>query len=293
MGTGRADYSRWATAFAGARRAAPRGGGPAPAHTGSVRGPDGGLPAPAQDRGAACVAAGGVGARATRSSGSTRWHGSRVGPGSGRSAGRCGGVSFGCVSRAWADGPFRLNGGRGTLARCDRWVAGSGWCGSRARADHCNRHLQPACGRVAGNTLGRGSAMSARVAHLWWTLFPALLALQSLAGLGLAWWIWARSGPPGDRHVPLGRLREFRFADELVWLPIVAIVIVVLPLGGALTRAAGNVLFFMGGFVRPAGSGCVRSSSGGHAAVRARRRGDTRPVTVSFRACRRTGHGCR
>jgi hypothetical protein len=106
-------------------------------------------------------------------------------------------------------------------------------------------------GRLAAGSPGTpwaaDPALPERVAHLWWTLFPALLALQSLAGLGLAWWIWVRSGPPGERRVPLGRLREFRFADELVWLPIVAIVIVVLPLGDALTRAAGNVLFFMGG----------------------------------------------
>ena len=106
-----------------------------------------------------------------------------------------------------------------------------------------------------GSPWAADPAMPERVADLWWTLFPALLALQSLAALALAWWIWARSGPLDERRVPLRRLREFRFADELVWLPIVATVVLLLPLGDALTRAAGNMLFFMGGLYTLRGIG--------------------------------------
>jgi hypothetical protein len=157
---------------------------------------------------------------------------------------------------AWRQGAFL---GRGLMA-LSAAAAGVGlWLGATGGwrvLDGAARERVQTIATDTFNRLSSGSpgtpwaadpAMPERVAHLWWTLFPALLAMQSLAGLGLAWWIWARSGPPGDRRVPLGRLREFRFADELVWVPIVAIVIVVLPLGGALTRAAGNVLFFMGG----------------------------------------------
>ena len=97
-----------------------------------------------------------------------------------------------------------------------------------------------------------------RVANLWWMLFPALLALQSLAALGLAWWAWTRSGPQDDpRRVPLARLREFRFADELVWVPIVALVLILLPWTGALVRAAANVLLFMGGLYTLRGIGVL------------------------------------
>jgi hypothetical protein len=157
---------------------------------------------------------------------------------------------------AFRPGPFL---GRGLMAVTGS-AAGVGlWLGVTGGWKALDTAARQRVQAIATETFGRlaaGSpgtpwaadpAMPERVAHLWWTLFPALLALQSLAGLGLAWWIWVRSGPPGERRVPLGRLREFRFADELVWLPIVAIVIVVLPLGDALTRAAGNVLFFMGG----------------------------------------------
>jgi hypothetical protein len=59
-------------------------------------------------------------------------------------------------------------------------------------------------------------------------LFVALLALESLTVLALAWGLYhrisrTRIGPP------LGRLRDFRFADELVWGLIVGIVFVILP----------------------------------------------------------------
>lgn len=60
------------------------------------------------------------------------------------------------------------------------------------------------------------------------TAFPALLALQSIAALALAWAMYhrfsrVRLGPP------LGALREFRFNDQLVWGLIVGLVIFLLP----------------------------------------------------------------
>jgi hypothetical protein len=59
-------------------------------------------------------------------------------------------------------------------------------------------------------------------------LFVAFLALESLTVLALAWGLYhrisrTRIGPP------LGRLRDFRFNDELVWGVIVGIVFIVLP----------------------------------------------------------------
>ncbi|HEX2779220.1 MAG TPA: DUF2232 domain-containing protein [Gemmatimonadaceae bacterium] len=58
--------------------------------------------------------------------------------------------------------------------------------------------------------------------------FPALLALQSLAALALAWALYhrvgrARIGPP------LGALRDFRFNDQLVWGLIVGLTVLLLP----------------------------------------------------------------
>lgn len=74
-------------------------------------------------------------------------------------------------------------------------------------------------------------------------LYPALLALASLAALGIAWWSFRRLGH-GDRR-PLGPLREFRFRDELIWLLIAGLVLLVLPVNGLATRAGENLLTFM------------------------------------------------
>jgi hypothetical protein len=74
-------------------------------------------------------------------------------------------------------------------------------------------------------------------------LFPALLALGSLAALALAWWLFRRLG--AREVAPLGPLREFRFPDALIWLLIVGIVLVVLPLDGLASRAGSNLLVFM------------------------------------------------
>ncbi len=79
-----------------------------------------------------------------------------------------------------------------------------------------------------------------RVSGAGATAFPALLALQSIAALALAWAMYhrfsrVRLGPP------LAALRDFRFNDQLVWGLIVGLVIFLLP-KLAPARAAGFVL---------------------------------------------------
>jgi hypothetical protein len=74
-------------------------------------------------------------------------------------------------------------------------------------------------------------------------VFPALLALGSLAALGVAWFAYRRLGH-GDA-APLGPLREFRFPDDLVWVLIGGVVLLVLPLGVVAERTGTNLLAFM------------------------------------------------
>lgn len=97
---------------------------------------------------------------------------------------------------------------------------------------------------------GWGAAM-ARVlrqsAELQAYLFPALLGLQSLAILALAWWFFVRMGTEEGRWAPLAPLREFRFNDQLVWLVIAGLLLVLLPAGGVAERLGSNALAFMGG----------------------------------------------
>ncbi len=76
-------------------------------------------------------------------------------------------------------------------------------------------------------------------------LFPALLALQSLAALGVVWWAFVRMGGAREGQM-LRPLRDFRFHDQLIWLVIAGLVLLLLPLGPAANRVAINLLVFMG-----------------------------------------------
>lgn len=59
-------------------------------------------------------------------------------------------------------------------------------------------------------------------------LFPALLALESLAALGLAWSLYHRASR--TRIGPaLQPLREFRFNDQLVWGIVLGVTLMVVP----------------------------------------------------------------
>ena len=74
--------------------------------------------------------------------------------------------------------------------------------------------------------------------------YPAMLAIASLAGLALSWWLWRRLVMQDPR--PFGALRDFRFSDHLIWIAIVGIVFVVAPFNAPITRTGANLLAFMG-----------------------------------------------
>ena len=76
-------------------------------------------------------------------------------------------------------------------------------------------------------------------------LFPALLALESLAAISLAWAVYhrvgrARLGPP------LAALRDFRFSDHLVWGLVIGLLLTVAPWLSRLAPAGANLLVFFG-----------------------------------------------
>lgn len=76
-------------------------------------------------------------------------------------------------------------------------------------------------------------------------VFPALLALESLASLAIAWAIYHRISRTrlGER---LGGLRDFRFNDQLVWGLIAGAVFVLLPSLDAWRTVGVNMLVFFG-----------------------------------------------
>ena len=75
-------------------------------------------------------------------------------------------------------------------------------------------------------------------------MFPALLALESLAALALAWATYHRLSRQRI-GAPLSPLRDFRFNDQLVWGLIIGLIILVVPgLAGVRSLGANLVLFF-------------------------------------------------
>ena len=88
------------------------------------------------------------------------------------------------------------------------------------------------------------------------TMLPAALALQSLAVLTVAWGLYqrlgrARIGPP------IGRLRDFRFNDQLVWGLIVGITLVLVEAFAELRGAGINLLVFFGALYVVRGAGVL------------------------------------
>ena len=90
--------------------------------------------------------------------------------------------------------------------------------------------------RDAGDTLRR-------VAELEVMLYPAMLAIASLAALAVAWWGYRRL--TDSDGVPLAPMREFRFADHLVWVLIAGAILLVAPIGDVAARAGANLATFM------------------------------------------------
>jgi hypothetical protein len=76
-------------------------------------------------------------------------------------------------------------------------------------------------------------------------LLPALLALESLAALGLGWALYHRMSKVeiGPR---LGKIRDFRFNDQLVWGVAVGASIYLLPAFAEGKNAGLNLLLFFG-----------------------------------------------
>lgn len=87
-------------------------------------------------------------------------------------------------------------------------------------------------------------------------LFPALLALQSLCALALAWATYHRIAR-ARLGVPLGALRDFRFNDQLVWGLIVGLTFVLLPAFEAFQTAGRNLLIFFGALYAIRGLGVL------------------------------------
>lgn len=84
--------------------------------------------------------------------------------------------------------------------------------------------------------------------------YPALLALASVAALAVGWYVLQRLGGGSGS---LGPLREFRFQDELVWVLIAGLLLLVVPTGELVDRIGENAMLFMGGLYLLRGVGVL------------------------------------
>jgi hypothetical protein len=138
------------------------------------------------------------------------------------------------------------------------FVLGAGWLAASGQLAAFDLRMQEHFQTIAAQTVEQmrqrfgesplvvqfGESES-RIAHIQWMLYPAVLALQSLAALALGWWALLRLRGAELGHAPLGVFGRFRFSDQLVWLLIGALVLIVLPASGVVDRIGWNLLFVM------------------------------------------------
>lgn len=126
----------------------------------------------------------------------------------------------------------------GSLAELDWWMATE----IRSAADMAVGMFESVLS-PAGETGERLSATLRQVVAFQQDTYPALLALASVAALSLGWFLVHRSRA-GDRE--LTAVRHFRFSDNLVWVLIAGLALVVFPAGALADRVGQNAALFMG-----------------------------------------------
>ncbi|HXT49021.1 MAG TPA: DUF2232 domain-containing protein [Gemmatimonadaceae bacterium] len=87
-------------------------------------------------------------------------------------------------------------------------------------------------------------------------LYPALLALESLAACAIAWGLYHRMSR-ARLGAPLAPLRDFRFSDELIWALVAGMTIAVLPQLKTMWVIGANLVVFFGALYALRGFGVL------------------------------------
>ncbi len=125
----------------------------------------------------------------------------------------------------------------GALAKLDWWMASELRWTSRVVSSWLT-------GAEAESFMGTISARLGDMVEIQVSLYPSLLALATLAALGVAWSIAVRlAGSEGA----VGPLRDFGFSDHFIWVMIGGLLLFLLPIGQLAARIGQNALAFMGG----------------------------------------------
>ena len=77
------------------------------------------------------------------------------------------------------------------------------------------------------------------------TLFPSMIALESLIALAIAWALYHRIGRE-RLGPPLAKLKDFRFSDQFVWGLVAGLAMIVVPGFSSMSSLGANLLVFFG-----------------------------------------------
>ena len=91
--------------------------------------------------------------------------------------------------------------------------------------------------------------------------YPGLVLIASVAGLGVAWWIYVRVAQGSDRG--LGPLRDFRFNDQLIWVAIASVGLLLWGSAGWVAEAGANGVLFFSALYAVRGAAVVVFVTGG------------------------------
>ena len=92
-------------------------------------------------------------------------------------------------------------------------------------------------------------------------VFPAITGVASMAALCVVWWMYARL--TDSREQALGPLKDFRFHDQLVWVFVGGLLLLVTRVSEPLGRVGANAVVFMGALCALRGAAVVVFMRGG------------------------------
>ncbi|MDT8435974.1 MAG: DUF2232 domain-containing protein [Gemmatimonadota bacterium] len=149
----------------------------------------------------------------------------------------------GLLDRAFAATVLGLGAVLGvTVVRPGFGVAIDGWMAARIReaALAASRLFESGSGTEAtGDSIRAAIDAWAAFQH---DVYPALLALATMAALAAGWY-FVRPAAEGAGRPPA--VRAFRFRDEFVWILVAGLALLALPLGAAAFRVGENATVFM------------------------------------------------
>ncbi len=132
----------------------------------------------------------------------------------------------------------------------------------RVRVNTAALAFEEAAQRTADpQTIERVAAWTESMIQAVQALYPSALLIASVCALGAAWWGYVRLAQGSDRG--LGSLRDFRFNDQMIWIAIAAVGLLLWGAPEMGNRLGANALVFMSALYAVRGAAVVVFVMGG------------------------------